>query len=140
MSMRTLLSLLLAMLLTSHVRADGQASSADARAQIIESSLTSLSNANDAAIGDQALKAHRSTDALGAPRVVLEPPTESSADTRVQRSVTSSLHRLRRETVIVRTPDPRRTAVEESLLRQADVSEMEASSSEDIDAGAPRNP
>ena len=114
--------ILLSTLAVQFVRADTRGPATDHRARIVESSLKDLSTANDAAIGRDRLEAAPSSDALGAPRVQLQPPEQPQADVMVQREVESSLHRLRRETVNARTSDRRKAAVDDTLSRQAESS------------------
>jgi len=95
------------------------ADSADQRARIVESSLRDLSAGNESAIARQRIEPRRGTDALGNPRIVLQPEPRIESDSLVQAEVESSLHRLRRETVSRQTVDGQKSRVDESLERTA---------------------
>lgn len=92
----------------------------DRRAVTVESTLKDLSRTNDAAIGGRQLTPMPGKDALGQPRtdLVREPPPDTAAV--VSGEVQSSLHRLRRETVIRQAPDDRAALVQDALDRQAE--------------------
>lgn len=96
-----------------------QAAASDQRSRIVESSLKDLSNRNDAAISGSRISAQPGTDALGNPRVDLQPEPRPQTDELVRAEVESSLHRLRRETVSRQTDDGRQARVEETLDRAA---------------------
>ena len=93
------------------------AASSDQRSRIVESSLKDLSVANDAGIARHRLEPATGVDALGNPRVTLEPRPLPNSQQRVNQNVESSLHRLRRETVSAQTEDGRKARVDESLDR-----------------------
>lgn len=95
------------------------ADSAQLRSRIVESSLKDLSTANDAAIARQQLTPKPGRDALGNPRVVLQPELPVDTTTAVRTDVQSSLHRLRRETVSRQTMDDRKAKIDENLARTA---------------------
>ncbi len=92
----------------------------DTRSATVQSTLKDLSTTNDAAIAGKGLKAVPGKDALGEPRTDLVVPPPPDTATRMQDEVQSSLHKLRRETVISQTPDPRKAQVDNDRDRQAD--------------------
>ena len=106
-----MLALLLTLAVAQGISAD------DRRARIVESNLKDLSSTNEAAITRHRLATDRSLDALGNPRLALQPEPVPPTDTRVRQDVQSSLHRLRRETVSEQTEDGRTARVQESLDR-----------------------
>ena len=85
----------------------------------MESSLKDLSARNDAAIASGQIKDEASADPLGNPRVKLTSEPLPSSDVLIGAEVQSSLHRLRRETVSIQTPDGRKARVNENLDRVA---------------------
>lgn len=95
----------------------------DNRSVTVESTLKDLSRANDAEIARQGLTAVPGRDGTGQPRTELVQPPQPDAAEAVSGAVQSSLHRLKRDTVIRQTPDGRKVLIEDSRDRASEEAE-----------------
>ena len=105
--------------LTAIMTTTASAAAEDHRSRVVESSLKDLSARNDAAIARGQIRHEASADPLGNPRVKLTSEPLPASDVLIGAEVQSSLHRLRRETVSIQTPDGRKARVNENLDRVA---------------------
>lgn len=92
----------------------------DERARIVESTLKDLSGRNEAAASSNRIQVQPSNQALDGKRADVRPEPPPAASRAVAQEVSSSLHRLRRETASSVTADGRQARVNESLDRAAE--------------------